>query len=251
MRSADLLIMARRRAGLTQTELAGRLSVPQSTITRWECGARVPSLETVLRVVEVCGLDLTLSLRTGDASYPPLIADQLALAPAERLRSHLGPVAADGVLALMTTIARRSPATVFIGDAAAALQGAPQQPRDLRVDVVAPAGEDVGLLAWALEQDGDPVDKLEPPVSERASAVRWTSGDALVIHTRPAGTAGHHDLARDAAAVDADAAGALRLASVRDLLRIADASSDAHDRATAPALRALLEHYHAPQPVAA
>lgn len=56
MRSGDYVLMARRRAGLTQRELAERLGVRQATIARWERGDRQVSLEDVEVVAAACGV---------------------------------------------------------------------------------------------------------------------------------------------------------------------------------------------------
>ncbi len=89
MLSADLIYMARNRAGLTQAELARRLGLTQSQLSRWERGRVEPSLETVRRIVRACGLELTLGLANGDDSYDLDIEQYLELAPADRLEHAL------------------------------------------------------------------------------------------------------------------------------------------------------------------
>lgn len=42
MQSSDLLVAGRRRAGLSQMQLAERLGRPQATIARWEKGSQHP-----------------------------------------------------------------------------------------------------------------------------------------------------------------------------------------------------------------
>lgn len=54
---------ARRRAGLTQTELAAKAGVTQSVISAYESGRRQPSLPTLESLVEAAGFDLTIGLR--------------------------------------------------------------------------------------------------------------------------------------------------------------------------------------------
>jgi uncharacterized protein len=54
---------ARRRAGLTQIELARRAAVTQSVISAYESGSRQPSLLTLQRLVAATGLQLTVSLQ--------------------------------------------------------------------------------------------------------------------------------------------------------------------------------------------
>jgi len=58
----DLVREARRRAGLTQRELAERVGTTQSSIARVESGRTAPSFESVLHLVRACGLDLDVML---------------------------------------------------------------------------------------------------------------------------------------------------------------------------------------------
>jgi transcriptional regulator with XRE-family HTH domain len=62
MKGGLLIKEARRRAGLTQKELAERLGTSQSVVARWESNARSPSLETVTKAVRACGFDLSISM---------------------------------------------------------------------------------------------------------------------------------------------------------------------------------------------
>ena len=45
-----------KRAGLTQVELARRLSVGQQTVSGWANGAREPDAATIARIAEICGV---------------------------------------------------------------------------------------------------------------------------------------------------------------------------------------------------
>ena len=67
--SASLVREARRRAGLTQADLATRTGTTQSDIARLESGRRLPTLERVRALASACGLDLTLGLRAQDADW--------------------------------------------------------------------------------------------------------------------------------------------------------------------------------------
>lgn len=80
-----LIREARLRAGLTQQELAERLATTQPVVARWEAGRSSPTLETVVRAVRACGLDLHVSLARYDHDDDRLIDDQLGRTPAERL----------------------------------------------------------------------------------------------------------------------------------------------------------------------
>lgn len=88
MRGGTIIREARRRSGLTQHALARRIGTTQSVVARWEAGASSPSLETVLRAVRACGLDLALSLANADPDHDRLIADARARTPEDRI-GHL------------------------------------------------------------------------------------------------------------------------------------------------------------------
>ncbi len=57
-----LIREARRRAGLTQAELAARVRTSQPAIARYERARAMPDLATLHRVVEACGFELRLEL---------------------------------------------------------------------------------------------------------------------------------------------------------------------------------------------
>jgi len=66
--TADTTIRtARRRAELSLRELGERAGTSHSTLSAYETGAKVPSVETLIRIVRAAGfgLDLELSPRTG------------------------------------------------------------------------------------------------------------------------------------------------------------------------------------------
>jgi transcriptional regulator with XRE-family HTH domain len=83
--SGDLLLEARRRAGLSQAELARLAGKPTSVVGRWERGEVVPGLETLRAMIRASGFDLAFSLRELDDSQDAAIEASLDLTPAERL----------------------------------------------------------------------------------------------------------------------------------------------------------------------
>jgi transcriptional regulator with XRE-family HTH domain len=85
MISGDLLREARRRAGLSQAELASRAGKPTSVIGRWERNEVRPSLETLRELIRACGLDLHFSITREDLAQDGVIRGCLALTPGERL----------------------------------------------------------------------------------------------------------------------------------------------------------------------
>ena len=62
-RSGSLLREARRKAGLSQAELARRAGVTQSVVSAYESAARQPSLPMLDRLVSATGLELELQVR--------------------------------------------------------------------------------------------------------------------------------------------------------------------------------------------
>jgi transcriptional regulator with XRE-family HTH domain len=85
MNSARALRYARRRAGLSQRELAERSGLPQSTVGRIETGAIDPRVSTLDRLLRACEFDLEVEPLLGIGVDRSQIREMLALTPAERL----------------------------------------------------------------------------------------------------------------------------------------------------------------------
>lgn len=86
MSPSSALRYARRRAGLTQRELARRAGVPQPTVARIEAGRVSPRTDTLERLLRACGQELALRDRLGEGMDRSAIRELLRLSPAERLR---------------------------------------------------------------------------------------------------------------------------------------------------------------------
>lgn len=84
MDAAEWVNGARRSAGLTQRQLAGRSGVPQPTIARIESGKQMPRADTLDRLLRACGWELDMSLLRGQGEDLSLIRSWLALSPQER-----------------------------------------------------------------------------------------------------------------------------------------------------------------------
>ncbi len=73
---SDRIRQARISAGLTQTDLAGRLGVTQSTVNRWEGGRHDPSREMANRISEALGVTMQwLELGEGAPESAPGTSD--------------------------------------------------------------------------------------------------------------------------------------------------------------------------------
>lgn len=88
MRPGRLLRQARRRAGLTQMELAGLASVPQSTVARIEIGAIDPRATTLDRLLRACDYELESVPLLGRGIDTSLIDLALRRRPVERLEEN-------------------------------------------------------------------------------------------------------------------------------------------------------------------
>jgi predicted nucleotidyltransferase/DNA-binding XRE family transcriptional regulator len=80
----ELLREARRRAGLSQSELAARAGVTQSVVSEYEAGKRQPGVPTLARLVAATGHELTLGLNRTDPAVLGLPDTPLG----RRLRQH-------------------------------------------------------------------------------------------------------------------------------------------------------------------
>lgn len=92
MTSGELMRSARKRAGLSQQELADRLSMPRSQIARWESDAVDPGFATTRRVLQACGFDLSLALvpLVDDSEREQRLRALQRLTPQQRLEAMLG-----------------------------------------------------------------------------------------------------------------------------------------------------------------
>ena len=84
MIGGELVREARRRAGLTQTELAERAGTTQSAIARLESGRTSPALEQVERLLRLCGFQLIVELAPYDDSDIVQAEAQLRRTPEDR-----------------------------------------------------------------------------------------------------------------------------------------------------------------------
>jgi len=85
MTGGRLIVEARKRAGLTQAELAGRMRSHQSVIARWETGRTRPDFDMVLEAVRAAGFEVGFALHPLDDHDLALIRRELRLLPHERL----------------------------------------------------------------------------------------------------------------------------------------------------------------------
>ena len=88
MSGGTIVREARRRAGITQAELAERVGTTQSALARLERGHTEPSLHRVQELVRACGLDLRVGMDALDDSDWSVARTNLALDVDGRVRQH-------------------------------------------------------------------------------------------------------------------------------------------------------------------
>jgi transcriptional regulator with XRE-family HTH domain len=84
----DLIRESRRRAGLTQAELAERAGTAQPAIARWESGRTAVSLDDVIRLIRLCGLDVEFQIVERDDSDIAQATRLARLSGQQRLDRH-------------------------------------------------------------------------------------------------------------------------------------------------------------------
>ena len=88
MQGGHLVREARRRAGLTQAQLAGRLGTTQSAIARLERGGSEPSFAKVAAAARACGVELVPRLIDIDEADWSVASTNLGLSVDARIRQH-------------------------------------------------------------------------------------------------------------------------------------------------------------------
>jgi len=94
MSAAHLIREARRRAGLTQSELGARSGRAGSAISRWERREVEPSLATLRELVNAAGYELVIGLAPSDDHDLGLVRRSLRQDPADRLAEMVAAVRA-------------------------------------------------------------------------------------------------------------------------------------------------------------
>ena len=264
MQATLLLSEARERAGLSQRALAERAKTSQSVVARIELGITSPSWETLSGLIMAAGFALDGIVRSGPPPELPDLSDTeriLALTPRNRLRE----IAQSDAVGLASSLRAQTPAFnpdqviqtlahhdvqgVVIGAVAARLRGAPRL--TAAVDFV-PSREEVNLerLSSALRElgarvftDGVPeglaCDLTAPRLARGSTWLLVTLAGRLDLRFSPEGERGYVALMQDA---DRFWFGErpLHVASIRDQIRMKEATGRPRDRDDMRVLRALL-----------
>lgn len=163
--SATLLRQARRRASLSQSDLARRAHVAQSVISAYESSRRDPSLSTLERLVAATGHHLVLGLEPDPDVRPGLPDSPLG----RRLRQRRA--------AVLAAALRRGASNVRVFGSVARGEDTADSDIDLLVDLAPGTGLfELGGLERELSDilgtrvDVAPSDSLRPTVSAAAES---------------------------------------------------------------------------------
>jgi transcriptional regulator with XRE-family HTH domain len=208
---------ARRRAGMTQQQLAEAVGMPQPSIARIERGTVSPRTATLAELLAATGHRLTVE-PMGPAVDASTIGRRLRMSVPQRTHQALGK--ATGPFRTIKRLRRFGVPFVLIGELAEAAHGSAAKAGQM-VEICH-AGTDVARerLSLALAE-------ADPAVEVRL-VTETDAGDD------------HDVLARNATGMHVDAGILVQVASVDDLLRIRLARGTPEDRKAAQILRAIM-----------
>jgi len=213
MRGHELVREARRRADLSQEELATRAGTTQSAIARLERGGSAPAFDRVVDLVAACGLELRVAV--SEPSIP--IMASLPMVPT----ALFGPLVDHDVRFIVS------------GRLAAGLRGGPWSdptpeicPDDSRssLEALCRALDSFGARLRTSDGAGTlPLDRTPEELLARRSWLLGTAEGDLDVLLQPPGTRGYRDLVREATGIRA---GGLELptASLPDVIRELEAA---------------------------
>ena len=225
---------ARKRAGMTQHDLANALEMPQPSIARIERGTVIPRTTTLMAILEATGHQMTVEPAGAPVDRGP-IRQRLRLDVPRRTWLALGR-AAKNRRTSPTQILRRLRGAgvpfVLIGELAEVAHGSPATIR--KAVEICHAGSDVArhrLHAALAELVATSVD---------ATHYKTRAGHLRVVTETAAGD-DYDTLVRTAVPVLIDTAIQVHVASIDDLIRIRRAGGMTEDRTAEAILRAIGE----------
>ena len=231
---------ARKRAGMTQQELARGIGIPQPSIARIERGTVSPRTSTLIEILQATGHELVAEPRTPVGQQDrKAIRDRLALDVPRRTRQALGRAAKDRRTS-PTFILRRlrlfGVRFVLIGDLAEVAHGAPMAVGPVVEICHSRTKEDLERLAKALRDLG----ASSESVNDSELDIKTDAGQLRVSATTAAGD-DYDVLMRNATRVLVDVGLLVPVAALDDLMRIRRARGAPKDVEAEAVLRAIGE----------
>ncbi len=217
---------ARKRAGMTQHELAQATGLPQPSIARIESGAVVPRTATLITILHAAGHRLAIE-PIGSVVDREAIRRQLALTVPRRTQLALGRAAKDPMTSpvrILRRLRRFSVPFVLVGDLAEVAHGA--------------LGKVGGLIEVCVATTDIARERLELARKDLGE-----SADPSRLHVLTSTVAGddYDVLVRNAVRLRVDAGLLVPVAAVQDLIRVRRARRAPDDEAAAATLAAILD----------
>lgn len=224
---------ARKRASLTQHDLARAVGMPQPSIARIEAGTVLPRTATLLALLEATGHHLAAEPLT-PSGPAEATRRRLAMSVPARTWAALGPAAVKDPQTNPIRILRRlrlfGVPFVLIGDLAEAAHGAPIK-----------VGRTIEICYARTDEARSRLDRtLEDLEAKSTDGVEFaTRAGRLRLATEVATGDDYDLLVRNAVKMHVDAGILVPVASLYDLIRIRLARATPQDRQAAAALRAI------------
>lgn len=228
-----MLKWARRRSELSQRELAKEVGVAQATVGRIEAGLVSPRADTLVRLLEATGHELSVERRLGEGVDRSLIRNRLRMTPEERIRLAVNEAQSMSrrrfdPTRILRRLRRHGVRFVLIGGLAGKAHGS----TTLTVDIdICHARDPANLvrLSAALRELGTTL-QPDPQIlqGEDTLALETDYGDLDIVGT-PAGAAGFAELNANAEGAMLDDGLIVRVASLEDLIRMKRAAGSEKD----------------------
>ena len=204
---------ARKRARMTQVQLAAACNMPQATVARIERGTVMPRSTTLLQLLEATGHELLVDSATAPTPERESIRARLRQPVARRTQASLTPATANE----LRRLGRAGVRLVLIGAVAEAAHGAPHRAISTAEICCAPEAANRERLAAVLETDARHIRVIDEPIP----------GEGFEL------------LARTAEPMQVAAGLRMHVASLADLVRIRRAQGQPADREALAVLSAL------------
>lgn len=225
---------ARKRAGMTQHDLARAVGMPQPSIARIERGVVVPRMTTLVTILEATGHRLEV-----EAAGPPVdheaIRHRLGLSVPRRTRLALGRAAKEArtsPIHILRRLRRFGVPFVLIGELAEVAHGAPVRVGRV-VEVCHDRSEDAHIRLKAALED-------LAATTTSGSSFRTDAGRLRLLTETAAGD-DYAILTRNAVRMPIDSGVLAPVAALDDLIRIRRAGMAPNDKAAEAMLQAIGE----------
>ena len=90
MKFEEKLMDLRKKAGMSQEELADRLGVSRQAVSRWELGSTLPDAPNLLKLSDLFGVSIDWLLREGDTAETEAAQTKAALQTEKEQKGHKG-----------------------------------------------------------------------------------------------------------------------------------------------------------------